>query len=111
MENNAYTLWEEILREHRRTNELLEVRLPKPVEELKIVPKCLDTAWACSELHIGRTTFYKWVRGRLLHPVDRQGKSDYYDVDEVRRLYKRHREERKPYRYMVPADECSKNAA
>jgi len=108
---HAYTLWEEILQEHRRTNDLLEVRLPKPVEEQKILPKCIDTTWTCSELHIGRTTFYKWVRGRLLHPVDRQGKSDYYDVDQVRRLYQRHREERKPYRYMLPEGDRDKRAA
>ncbi len=108
---HAYTLWEEILREHRRTNELLEIRLPKPVEEQKILPKCIDTAWACSELHICRTTFYKWVRGRLLHAVDRQGKSDYYDVDDVHRLYERHREERKPCRYMLPEGDRDKMAA
>ena len=107
---NIYTLWEEILREQRRTNELLEVRLPKLVEEIKISPTLIDTTWACSELHIGRTTFYAWVRGRLLHPANRQGKSDYYDVEEVRRLYQRHRQERLPYRYMQP-DETVADAA
>ncbi|WP_262245736.1 hypothetical protein [Parapedobacter soli] len=101
---NMYTLWEEILREHQRTNDLLEVRLPKPVKEVKILPEFIDTTWACSELHIGRTTFYAWVRGRLLHPVDRQGKSDYYNAEEVRRLYQRHRQERLPYRYMQPEE-------
>lgn len=104
---NIYTLWEEILREQQKTNDLLEVRLPKPVEEVKILPKFIDTTWACSELHIGRTTFYAWVRGRLLHPADRQGKSDYYDVEQVRRLYQRHREERRPYRYMQPEEDVA----
>ncbi|HWK58474.1 MAG TPA: hypothetical protein VNQ80_14110 [Parapedobacter sp.] len=101
---NMYILWEEILRESKRTNELLEVRLPKPVEEVKIMPKFIDTTYACSELHIGRTTFYAWVRGRLLHPADRQGNSDYYDAEQVRNLYQRHREERVPYRYMQPEE-------
>ena len=103
-------LLEELLHEQRKTNELMEVRLPKPLEEVKIMRRLIDTTWACSELHIGRTTFYKWVRSRLLHPVDRQGSSDYYDVDEVHRLYQRHREERRPYRYMQP-EESRRQAA
>ncbi|SEM43462.1 hypothetical protein SAMN05216436_104195 [bacterium A37T11] len=108
-----HELLEKIYEENRRAAQLLEIYIRPAGKEVRMEPEHVDVAWAHRELHIGRTTFFVHVKGRLLKAVDRQGNSDYFNLQEVRNLYRRHLEERKSYRHMqpLPAVEETKKSA
>ncbi|SEM32982.1 Helix-turn-helix domain-containing protein [bacterium A37T11] len=77
----------EILEILIETKELQTGRIPART----LVPQHVDNYWIMDYLGIKRTTFYTQVRNKLLFPVFKIGKREYFDREDVYALM-RHRD-------------------
>ena len=94
----------------------LHLLLSQFLEELKLIRRILENhlvisrsggepvkehveiEWVVDFLGISRSTFYRHVKGRLLHPVFTAGKRELYARQEVMDLFRRGRGGFTPYR-------------
>ncbi|WP_072319308.1 hypothetical protein [Sinomicrobium oceani] len=77
---------------HLILRELCEIRTllrdhfgPRSPKEADL-PELVEITWILRELGIGRTTFYKHVKNKLLFPKFRIGNRDYFDRKAVQDL-------------------------
>jgi len=62
------------------------------------VKEHVEIEWVVDFLGISLSTFYRHVKGRLLHPVFKAGKRELYARQEVIDLFRRGRDGFTPYR-------------
>ncbi|MEC3878621.1 hypothetical protein [Parapedobacter sp. 10938] len=93
---------EHALRELREIRRLLEEHFGRDKTQEMDLPDLVDITFALQQLGISRSTFYKHVRGKLLHAVLRVGNRDYFDRLNVINLHRWHVESKLPYRKLVP---------
>src|SRR5690606_31527366 len=93
---------EHALRELREIRRLLEEHFRKDQPMEIDLPDLVDITFALRQLGIGRSTFYKHVKGKLLQPVLRIGNRDYFERHAVNSLQSWHTESKLPYRELVP---------
>lgn len=58
----------------------------------------VEVEWVVDFLGVSASTFYRHVKGRLLHPVFKAGKREMYSRQEVIDLFRRGRDGFTPYR-------------
>ncbi|UGU17938.1 hypothetical protein LS482_08660 [Sinomicrobium kalidii] len=100
-----------ILRELREIRKLLrEYFRPKAPKEVDL-PDLVEVTWILRELGIGRTTFYKHVKNKLLFPKLRIGNRDYFERHAVRNLKNAHERSHLPYRKLDRGNSPRQQAA
>lgn len=98
---------ESALRELREIRKLLQDHFHKDNPKEVDLPNLVDMTFVLRTLGIGRSTFYKHVRKKLLHPILRIGTRDYFQRSTVEHLHRWHVDSKLPYRKLVPMAETT----
>lgn len=108
--NHNTTQLDELTRAVRELISLLYWAFPGLAPRETALLEHVDLHWIIEKLGIGKTTFYRQVRGRLLKPVLRIGAREYYSRTEVCELLHRHKDTHRHYRHLKPLEEMKEAA-
>ncbi|UGU18109.1 hypothetical protein LS482_09540 [Sinomicrobium kalidii] len=75
-----------IVRELQEIRKLLQEHFGQRTPKEADLPELVEVTWILRELGIGRSTFYKHVKNKLLFPKLRIGNRDYFDREAVQNL-------------------------
>ena len=97
---------EHSLHELREIRRLLEEHFRKDKPQEVGFPNIVDISFVIRQLNICRSTYYKHVKDKLLHPVVRVGNRDYFDRRDVEDLRRQHTETKLPLRKLTAIEQA-----